>query len=159
MPTLLLTAGKDKYVDNKGAREFFTNIKTPKEMKTIKLFYDCYHQIHKEPKKKAEYYTSVFEFIAKVLNKNDSSSLNWKMPASLQIGRPEEARKRCLKKLVLKVALVAYFAFGLLLWIFLKIFSKNRKLYPFRRVFLCWPLIFRAFFDMLKTKIITPKIF
>ena len=43
LPTLILTAGKDKFVDNKGAREFFKNIKTPSNLKQIKLFYNGYH--------------------------------------------------------------------------------------------------------------------
>lgn len=49
LPTLVLTAGKDKIVDNVGAREFYKNIKTPTDQKQIKLFYNAYHQIHKEP--------------------------------------------------------------------------------------------------------------
>ena len=53
LPVLLLTAGKDKVVDNKGAREFFKHIKTPESKKQIKLFYNAYHQVHKEPQYKA----------------------------------------------------------------------------------------------------------
>lgn len=48
-PTLLLTGGKDKIVDNKGARDFHSKIKTPADLKQIKLFYNAYHNIHKEP--------------------------------------------------------------------------------------------------------------
>ena len=33
LPTLVLTADKDKIVDNKGARDFFANIKTPPDLK------------------------------------------------------------------------------------------------------------------------------
>lgn len=52
LPTLILTGGKDKIVDNAGAREFFKNIKTPADKKVIKLFYNGYHQLHKEPQYK-----------------------------------------------------------------------------------------------------------
>jgi alpha-beta hydrolase superfamily lysophospholipase len=38
-----MTGGKDKIVDNKGAREFHKNIKTPTNLKQIKLFYNAYH--------------------------------------------------------------------------------------------------------------------
>ena len=43
LPTLLITAGKDKVVDNLGAREFYKNAKTPPDLKQIKLFYNAYH--------------------------------------------------------------------------------------------------------------------
>ena len=43
LPVLLLTAGKDKVVDNLGAREFYKNAKTPPDLKQIKLFYNAYH--------------------------------------------------------------------------------------------------------------------
>lgn len=49
LPTLVVTAGKDKVVDNKGARDFIAKIKTPADKKQLKLFYNGYHQIHKEP--------------------------------------------------------------------------------------------------------------
>lgn len=43
LPTLLIIGGKDKIVDNAGAREFYKNIKTPSDMKQIKQFYNSYH--------------------------------------------------------------------------------------------------------------------
>lgn len=49
IPTLVLNAGKDKIVDIKGGREFYTNIGTPSDMKQLKQFYNAYHQLHKEP--------------------------------------------------------------------------------------------------------------
>jgi len=38
-----MMAGKDIIVDNAGAREFHKKIKTPDNMKDIKLFYNSYH--------------------------------------------------------------------------------------------------------------------
>ena len=49
IPTLVLNAGKDKIVDIKGGRDFYTNISTASELKQIKQFYNAYHQLHKEP--------------------------------------------------------------------------------------------------------------
>ena len=43
LPTLLITAGKDKVVDNSGARDFHKNAKTPPDLKIIKQFYNAYH--------------------------------------------------------------------------------------------------------------------
>lgn len=68
-----MTAGKDKLVDNAGARTFHSQIKTPPALKQIKLFYNAYHQIHKEPQYRKDYFAAVFEFITKIMNNSSKS--------------------------------------------------------------------------------------
>jgi hypothetical protein len=48
------------------------------------------------------------------------------------------------------LALLAYLAFGLSLFIFLKVFSKNRARYNLKTVLFYWPLAFKALLDTLK---------
>ena len=48
-PYLLLLASKDIVVDNKGAQDFHKATKTHKDKKSLKQFYNCFHQMWKEP--------------------------------------------------------------------------------------------------------------
>ena len=49
-PYLLLLASKDIVVDNKGAQDWHKVTKTPTDKKMLKQFYNCFHQMWKEPK-------------------------------------------------------------------------------------------------------------
>lgn len=158
-PTLLLTGGKDKIVDNKGAREFHKNISTPADLKQIKLFYNSYHNIHKEPQYRKDYFGSVFEFITKVINHNSKtpSQLNWKPLPSFKVGRPDGCRQLPFKRIFALIFLAVYFGIGFVLFVLLKLFSKNRQLYSILRVIFCWPLVFKPIFDALKVQPAAPN--
>ena len=158
-PVHICIGNKDIIVDNKGAQDFFKKCATPDKLKSLKQFYNCYHQIHKEPQYRAEYFGSCFDFITKVINHHgaDSKLSNWKGLPKFEAGRPKGARSLVQKRKLVGLAAIAYLAFGFMLWLLLKIFSSSRNQYAFKRVVLKWPLIFKAFFDILKTPVIKAK--
>lgn len=63
----MILAGKDKLVDNAAARQFYSKCATPSDKKSIKLFPNSYHQIHKESKFKAEMYETIYKYVLKTL--------------------------------------------------------------------------------------------
>ena len=82
-----MLAGKDKIVDNQGARDFYAKCKTPNDKKSIKLFYQSYHQIHKEPQYKTQLYKATYEFITKTIQTSNKNDLIWKELKSFEVGR------------------------------------------------------------------------
>lgn len=94
----------------------------------------------------------MFEFITKVINHNSKSpsQLNWKPLPSFKVGRPDGCRSLPFKRIMLMLLIGVYFGIGFLLYVLLKVFSKNRHLYSILRVIFCWPLVFKPIFDALK---------
>ena len=154
LPTLVLTGGKDKVVDNVGAREFYKHINTPADKKQLKLFYNAYHQIHKEPQYKTQFYQTIYEFVGKTLNqsKANPSSLNFGGITTFKVGRPVKRGAPPMKRFLALGLVGIYLLAGLALWILLKIFSKNRGKYSFKQVVFLWPRAFRALLDALKSQ-------
>ena len=93
-PLLIFTGNKDIIVDNSGALNFYKKCKTPSNLKVMKQFYNAYHQLHKEPQYRADYFGTTFDFITKVINHHgkDSKILNWKGLDKFEVGRPKGAR-------------------------------------------------------------------
>lgn len=66
-------------------------------------------------------------------------SPNWHGLKTFEVGRPKGFRKAPVKRALLLLAAVGYLAFGVLLWLGLKVFSKDRRLFGFLNVVLMWP--------------------
>ena len=116
---LMILAGKDKLVDNTAAREFYSKTATPSDKKSIKLFPNSMHEIHKEGKFKGEMYESIYKYVAKTLQQGKFSLNNKTMIfgglKQFQVGRADNAKKYpYLKQAVFAVA-VLYLLIGILI--------------------------------------------
>jgi hypothetical protein len=63
----MIIAGKDRIVSNTGAQAFYRNTATPPDKKTLKQFFNSYHQIHKEEHLKPEFYETIYKYVNKTL--------------------------------------------------------------------------------------------
>jgi hypothetical protein len=120
----------------------------------LRNFYKAYHQLHKEPKTKLTVFEESFKFITKVLNdaEEKKKDINWPGLSSFKVGRPLKCREAPFKRMLLAFAVLGYLAFGLLLWIFLRMTRENKKLYPLGKILFLWPQMFKIMLDVLKTK-------
>ena len=116
----------------------------------MKLFYHSYHQIHKEPQYKTQHYQTTFEFMTKILNNSKKEDLKWKTLESFEVGRPKLQGNLPVKRFVALCAAIAYLVFGLLVYVFSKMFSSRPKGYKFATVVFKWPKAIFAVFRALR---------
>jgi len=119
LPFCMLLAGKDKLVDNAASRQFYSKCGTPSDRKSIKLFPNAYHEIHKEGKFKAEMYETIYKFVIKTLSQgkysNENKTLAFGGLKTFQVGRPANAKKFPYFKHCLLFAGIFYLIIGLLI--------------------------------------------
>ena len=98
----------------------------------------------KEPKFQGKVYESTYEFVTKIINKNESNpeNLNWKQIQNFNYGRPKNAKNAPIKRAVFGLLAILYLAFGFLLWIGVKLFSSKPAAYKFATCFFKWPKMF-----------------
>ena len=63
----MLTAGKDKLVDNRASVHFYSKCGTPAAKKKVKQFSWAFHELHKEETIRADYYEHIYANIVKML--------------------------------------------------------------------------------------------
>lgn len=155
-PFLLLTAGKDKLVDNKAAVQFYSKCGTPAAKKQIKQFTWAFHELHKEEAIRADYYEVIYKHVAKMLQAKDTAG-NWPgfKATDLKVGRTSKQYNRPWKLIGLAGAFIAYLLFGLLVWIGTKLFSSRPAAYRFAHVVLRWPKAIFKLFSVLRSSGVT----
>jgi hypothetical protein len=152
----MITAGKDKLVDNRASVKFYSNCGTAAAKKQVKQFPSAYHELHKEEAIKSDFYENIYKFIAKTLCAADTAG---KWPGlkenDLKVGRTSKQYNPPWKALALGFAAAAYLLFGLLVYIGTKLFSSRPAAYRFAHVVFRWPKAFFQLFSVLRSAGVT----
>jgi alpha-beta hydrolase superfamily lysophospholipase len=84
----MITAGKDKLVDNKAANHFYSKCGTSAANKKLKQYPWAFHELHKEESIRADYYENIYTNVVRMLQSKDTSG-NWTgiSDKNLQVGR------------------------------------------------------------------------
>jgi hypothetical protein len=107
-PVLVFIAGKEKVVNNDSAKFFFNNCGS--KDKTLRLYPNAYHNIHKEPEYKLRQFAEIYEFIHERIGKIGPFDL--KDLDNIKYGRKRRTAK--VKRSLFKVSASVYFILGFL---------------------------------------------
>mmetsp|Transcript_32368 Transcript_32368/g.49528 ORF Transcript_32368/g.49528 Transcript_32368/m.49528 type:complete len:154 (-) Transcript_32368:18-479(-) len=150
----MILGGKDKFVDNAASREFYSKSATPSSKKSIKQFFNGYHQVHQEEETRGDYYNSIYQFVAKQLADQGYTSnkdvANWGGLKAFEVGRPKNQVNPPVKRFLFLVAVVLYLLKGLLMFILIKLFSRRKAQYKLLNVLLKWPKAYFHMFSVLR---------